>query len=226
MQLQRIRDKLGEYTPMVKATFPNWVWDVQAGFVRHWDPDAGDLAGMIDRSLQSGVSRRLWSRTSYQPKEVLLHFARMEPDQVRAMFRDLFRDDRPLAGRIDRFIYLSGELLDQYREEGRRPLLAGHDQDVGTVMLYLALRYPDQYGPYDHEAFTSALRAFQVKELPVQPDPERWVRVARTLRGIMDQDPAWSKAWQELDAGRFSNGSPWIVWDFIRYVAFGKDRLV
>jgi hypothetical protein len=221
MQLDRIRARIEAYRKALPRSPHRHVWDVQANFQREWNLEAGDLAAMFDRSLQSPVNRRLWSREHYQPKVVMGLFLAMEPEQVRLMFRDLFRDEKDLRGRIHRFIFLADELLAQYREEGRRPRLAGHDQDVEAACLYLAMRFPEQYAPYDHPAFLVALRDFRVRELPVQPDPERWSKVARTLNGLLRKDQDFMDVYHRFlgRPGDYPEASLLPAWDFVRFTA-------
>ena len=220
MQLQRIRERIAAYAKAITRSPDLHIWAVQADFQRHWDLDAADLAGMLDRSLNSEVNRRLWSRENYQPKAALLAFARMEPEQVRLMFRDLFREERELHGRIARFRFLADELLAQYREEGRRPLMPGHDIDEAFVTLWLAMKVPARYAPYDHGAFVAALRDFGVKDLPPVPDPERWAKVSRTLQGLLLQDPALVAAYADLrkDPSLYQEDTLLLAWDFVRFV--------
>lgn len=221
MQLQRIRDRIAAYARALPQSPDRHIWAVQADFQRHWDLDAADLAGMLDRSLNSDINRRLWSRENYQPKAALITFARMEPDQVRLMFRDLFREERELQGRIARFRFLADELVDQYREEGRRPPMPGHDMDEAFVTLWLAMKVPARYAPYDHAAFVAALRDFGAKDIPVVPDPERWVKVSRTLQGLLLQDPALTAAYAAFreDPSMYREDTLLLAWDFVRFVA-------
>lgn len=226
MQLQRIQAQIAAYREGLGQSALRYVWDVQADFQRHWDLGAADLEGMFDRSIQSQVNRRLWNREHFQPKAVMLHFIRLEPDQVRLMFRDLFQQEKDLSGRIGRFRFMADEMLDLYRSRGRRPLLAGHDQNEEAMSLYLALRYPGQCAPYDHGAFVAALRDFQVKDIPVQADVDRWFKVARTLQGFLIKDQALMEAYEAFlgDRQAYPEGTLLLAWDFVRFVAWGSPR--
>lgn len=226
MQLERIRERIAAYRGALPRAGTRFAWTVQAHFQGAWDLEAPDMKDMFGRSLWSGESRRLWSRSQFQPKAVMEHFLDMEPEQVRLMFRDLYREERDLAGRVDRFRFMADQLLDQYREEGRRPLLAGHDQDSEAIGLYLAMRYPDRYAPYDHGAFVAALRHFRVKDLPVQPDLVRWSKVARTLDGLLRKDQSLMEVYAAFLAGDACvEPTLLLAWDFVRFVGWeGSER--
>lgn len=221
MHLQRIRDHIEAYKKALPQSPNKHVWVIQATFQKHWDIEASDLGSMFDQSLNSPVNRRLWSRENYQPKAAMAQFIQMEPEQVRLMFRDLFRNELDVQNRINRFIYYADELLDQYRELKRKPILAGHDQNHEAVCLYLALRFPNLYAPYQHKSFIAALQDFSVRELPVIPDPERWFKVARTLHGLLTKDPQLMEIYAQFrtDSGMYQDETFLLSWDFVQFVA-------
>ncbi len=221
MHLQRIRDQIEAYKKALPLSPNKHVWSIQETFQKHWDIDAANLALMFDQSLNSPINRRLWSREHYQPKTALALFIQMEPEQVRLMFRDLFRPELDVQNRTNRFIYYADELLDQYRELRLKPLLAGHDQNHEAVCLYLAMRFPDRYAPYQHKSFVLALQDFKVRELPLIPDPERWFKVARTLHGLLIKDESLLAIYAQYrkDINMYSNETLLLSWDFVQFVA-------
>lgn len=221
MNLQAIQDTIAQYA-RVLASRPNFhVWTIQQTFQEHWDLQALDLTSMFDRSIQSDVNRRLWSRQGYQPKEIILQFLQMEPHLVHLMFTDLFRQDKDLQGRISRFQFHAEELIQSYRDLRRKPAYAGHDQDLEIITFYLAMRFPESCAPYDHHAFIHALTRFQVKEIPAVPDPERWMKVARILLTFLNKNEDILIAYQTIrkDPSMYQGETLLLPWDLIQWMA-------
>lgn len=221
MHLQRIKEQIEAYKKVLTQSPNKHIWIVQETFQKNWNLDAPDLSSMFNQSLDSPINRRLWSRENFQPKEALSLFIRMEPEQVRLMFRDLFRNEKDVQSRISRFMYYADELLDQYRELRLKPLLAGHDQNQEAVSLYLSMRFPDSCAPYHHESFVYALRDFSVREIPVIPDPARWFKVAKTLYGLLLKDSELQHIYADFrsDQEMYQGDTLLLAWDFIQFVA-------
>lgn len=221
MNLQRIRETIAAYGQEFPHRPNGHLWQIQKTFQDHWDLNAPDLVEMIDQSIQSQVNRRMWSREGYQPKQVLMAFTSMEPLLVHAMFTDLFHSGRDLQGRISRFQFHADELLHSYRERGYKPAYAGHDQDLPIITFYLAMRYPAQHGSYDHHAFVRTLETLQVTSLPQVPDPERWVKVARTLLNFMQKDEPLMQAYELVrqDPLAYQDETLLLVWDYMQWLA-------
>lgn len=220
MNLQIIQESIAGYTASLHNRPHAHLWSVQQQFQDNWDLQAIDLVEMFDRSLQSDVNRRMWSREGYQPKELMLAFLRLEPHLVHAMFLDLFRKDKDLEGRISRFQHHADELLQDYQARRLKPAYSGHDQDLEIITFYLAMRYPTDYAPYHHEAFVHALSHFKVRELPVVQDPERWMKVARTLLNLMKKNQNLMDRYAEwrLDPGKIQEDTLLLAWDFIQWL--------
>lgn len=221
MHLQRIKEHIEAYKKVLPKSPNKHIWIVQETFQKNWNLDAPDLSSMFNQSLDSPINRRLWSRENFQPKEAFSLFIRMEPEQVRLMFKDLFRNEKDVQSRISRFMYYADELLDQYRELRLKPLLAGHDQNQEAVSLYLSMRFPDSSAPYHHESFVYALRDFSVREIPVIPDPARWFKVAKTLYGLLLKDEELPHIYADFrsDQEMYQGETLLLAWDFIQFVA-------
>ncbi|MCF8238539.1 MAG: hypothetical protein K9I85_10315 [Saprospiraceae bacterium] len=220
MNLQIIQESITGYTAAFLNRPHAHLWAVQQQFQASWDLQAIDLADMFDRSLQSDVNRRMWSREGYQPKEIMLLFIRLEPHLVHTMFLDLFRKDKDLQGRISRFQHHADELLQHYQDKGLKPAYAGHDQDLQIISLYLALRYPADYAPYHHAAFVHAMSLFRVRELPIVPDPDRWMKVARTLLNLMKKNDDLMDRYAQFrrDPRFFQEDTLLLAWDFVQWL--------
>ena len=70
-------------------------------------------------------------------------FAKHAPEEVRAMYRDLFDEGKDVYERIAAFKKQSSDLLDTYGNEAKQ-----HYQNENSITTYLWLRYPDTYYIY------------------------------------------------------------------------------
>ncbi len=193
MQLKRIHHLFIEFKAYLgspKALDPLFLWESQQIFQKHWDSEAPDVGVMYDASIDSPVTRRLWSRENHAPKLMMLEFAAIEPEMVRLAFRDLFDESKHIEVRLDRFAFYCDELLRAYKTRNMRPTFNRHfhDDNYATISLYLAFRYPDRYAPYDHDAFAAMLRRLGSPDIPTGNDPARYFKVARTLFTLMKKD--------------------------------------
>ncbi len=166
-------------------------WEVIQCFQQYWDPQALDGAAMFNRCLQNSRTRRLWQEGTWQPKRAMLLFWQNDPQTTRLLFQDLFDERRDLEARLGRFLFGCDALLSDYKEAYPTSVENNHyHDDYRMVALYLACRYPEQYGFYSQKAFVGALRAFEARDLPQHHDLVRYFKVLRTLMTFLDKEPA------------------------------------
>lgn len=113
-------------------------WEAVKWFQDHWDIHAPDFADMLSRSL-AGTSNLLASKMNF-PLGAITDFAKSAPEEVRAMFSDLFDESRDVCARIEAFKAQAGVMLDKYASGGKQ-----HYQSENAISIYLWLRYPDKY---------------------------------------------------------------------------------
>ena len=90
MHLQTLREGISRFRKqLARPALPEVLarYEAQYHFQQAWDADAPDFAAMLARSLQARHSRRLWSRSGYEPRAVLLALARYAPELVRTFFQ-------------------------------------------------------------------------------------------------------------------------------------------
>lgn len=112
-------------------------------FQDNWDLDAQNLSDMIKHSLY-GVSHMMVSQARF-PEGMIEDFAEREPETVRAMFKNLFDENKDIVERIHSFKQKSADLLERVGNGAKN-----HFQDERTIALYLWLRYPDKYYVYQY----------------------------------------------------------------------------
>lgn len=116
-------------------------WEAVKHFQDNWDINAADFAEMLERSLEK-TDNLLRSINNY-PMGVIVEFAKVVPEDVRAMFMALYDESRGYWERISDFKSRSAELLDCNITQWRQ-----HYQTENAITTYLWLRYPDRYYIY------------------------------------------------------------------------------
>ena len=123
-------------------------WEAIKWFHDNWDINAADFAEMLGRSL--GKTYNLLASNNNYPKGMIVSFAKAAPEEVRAMFIDLFDENRDLIERIEAFKDKSIILLGKYGNGA-----AQHYQTENAITTYLWLRYPDKYYIYKYSEVRS-----------------------------------------------------------------------
>lgn len=116
-------------------------WEAVKYFQDNWDVNAKDFADMLSRSL-SKTYNLLASMNNF-PARMITGFAKTAPEEVRAMYIDLFDESKDLYERINSFKMKSSILLEKYGNGA-----AQHYQYENAISVYLWLRYPDKYYVY------------------------------------------------------------------------------
>lgn len=118
-------------------------WEAVRYFQNNWDVNASDFAAMLERSLAK-TSNLLASLNNY-PARMIVQFARIAPEEVRALFIALFDESDDYYSRIEAFKQGSTTLLEKYGNGAGQ-----HYQYENAITTYLWLRYPDRYYIYKY----------------------------------------------------------------------------
>lgn len=76
---------------------------------------------------------------------MIIEFAHAAPEEVRAMYMDLFDESKDVLERIESFKKQSNILLKKYKSTAKQ-----HYQHENAITTYLWLRYPDKYYVYKY----------------------------------------------------------------------------
>jgi 5-methylcytosine-specific restriction protein B len=191
MNLKKLQQLIHEYKIHLTtdARYEHlYKWESMRVWQEHWDLDRLDLAAMFDESLQNTQSRRLWVGSDYHPKSMMLEFIKLQREFVRSMFRDLLDENRGVDGRVDRFIFHCGELLEEFRTSYPVRRENSHYHGSRTVSLYLAFAFPERYTLYESQPFRQMMLRLDSPNVPTVDDLERFFRVMRTIQGFLDKD--------------------------------------
>ena len=116
-------------------------WEAVKQFQDSWDVNANDFAGMLNLALSK--TDKLLTGPKRFPAGMITGFASNAPEEVRAMYIDLFDEGKDLYERINRFKMKSSILLEKYGNGA-----AQHYQYENAISVYLWLRYPEKYYVY------------------------------------------------------------------------------
>lgn len=198
------------------------IWESQRIFQQNWDREALDWTKMYDASLQNTHTRRLWKREAYEPKQMMLKFIDLSTDFVRNMFDDLYKEEKSIQGRIDRFVFYCDQLLAEYKDKKPHSIENNHyhDDDYQMVSLYLAFKYPAQYTLYRKPYFIAFLKQMGVANLPMANDFERFVKVSRTVFKLMQKQEGLLEIHQNRlnPEKHYEETSLLVVFDFMEWV--------
>ena len=142
----RLKEVLVKYKEgFVSQQWPNekYKWEAVRCFQDNWDINAPDFADMLTRSLAKTYN--LLASMNNFPAKMIQGFAKVAPEEVRAMYIALFDDSKDVVGRILEFKNQSSILLEKYGNGAGQ-----HYQYENAVNTYLWLRYPDKYYIYKY----------------------------------------------------------------------------
>lgn len=137
----RLKEALVSYKrDFAQKLWPNekYKWQAVKCFQLNWDVNATDFAEMLKKSL-SATANLLASVNNF-PARMIQKFAEIVPEEVRAMFIELFDESKDVYERINSFKLKSSLLLERYGNGA-----AQHYQTENSISTYLWLRYPDKY---------------------------------------------------------------------------------
>lgn len=141
------KSKINEYLDKYKSDFSErwqgekYKWEAVKCFQDNWDIDASNFADMLERSLAKTAN--LLVSVNYFPAKMIEKYAALAPEEVKAMFRDLFDEDKDVVERIIDFKKQSDIIREKYDDPS-----INHYQGENAISIYLWLRYPEKYYIY------------------------------------------------------------------------------
>ena len=141
-----LKDALGRYKEYFTAQWDDesYKWEAVKWFKHRWNPDADNFAEMW-MSATEKCGNLLVSQHSF-PRRMIEEFAKVDPENTKAMFHYLYDESIALESRITNFIKASDTLKNKY---GKNPdgsvKWNNHFQNLNCISTYLWLMYPDKY---------------------------------------------------------------------------------
>lgn len=121
----------------------NYKWEAVKCFQDNWDIRAEDFANMLSVSLSKTYN--LLASMNRFPAQMIIGFAKIVPEEIRAMFIMLFDESKDITERIESFKLQSSIMLERYGNGAKQ-----HFQDENSISTYLWLRYPNKYYIYKY----------------------------------------------------------------------------
>lgn len=145
------KDKLNKILVEYKNVFAKEIWPKEhfkweaiKHFNDNWDINADNFATMLKKSLDKcGIL--LFSMHNFSAG-MIINFAKVAPDETKAMFIYLFDESIALSKRISQFQRNSIKLREKY-DDGT---WMEDFQNTNAISIYLWLRYPDKYYIYKY----------------------------------------------------------------------------
>lgn len=142
---------LKDYIEKYKNDFPLisnkeiYKWKAIKQFQDNFDLEASDFHGILDVSLRK--TGNLLDSQNYFPRGMLLENAEKSPEEVRALFRELYTEEEDISTRILNFQTQFKSL--SYNNFGKK----NDYQDHRSINVYLTLKYPERYYFYKYNVF-------------------------------------------------------------------------
>lgn len=142
----RLKEVLVPYKEaFVEKQWPDekYKWEAVKHFQDNWDVNAKDFADMLSRSLAKTFN--LLASVNNFPAKMITNFAKVAPEEVRAMYIALFDENQDFVSRVLEFKNKASILLEKYGNGANQ-----HFQYENAISTYLWLRYPDKYYIYKY----------------------------------------------------------------------------
>lgn len=189
MKVNNIKDyaeRFKTYLKSEKCDALVYKYENLKNFRAHWDIEDLDLAETFDKSFKSQLSNELWGGSVNSAKSQMLAFLKNDKAFARAMFKDLFNDQKDLAMRISRFNFHLDQLLDILHQKNDK--INAHYHTQKTISVYLCFNDPSQYCIVEHDAFSKMLRKLEAKSIPEEYELERALKLCKGLFTLLSKD--------------------------------------
>lgn len=155
-----IDDAIAKYTAAFDENIKKeaYKWEAVQWFQDHWDIDDLYMDSMID--FATDKTKNLLDTNNYYPRKMIRDLAKLNPDEVRQMFRDLYDESQDLETRVRTFKEKADKILADNKNSGWNR----HYQGTNAISTYLWLRYPDKYYIYKSTEYRNAIEKLGLDE--------------------------------------------------------------
>ena len=183
----RFQEMLEKYKKNFDANWKHekYKWEAVKHFQDHWDINAPDFAAMLKEALAKTYN--FLSSMNNFPGKMIQEFADKFPEEVRAMYIDLYDESQDTYDRIAAFRSKSDELLAKIRTGA-----AQHYQYESAITTYLWLRYPDKYTIYKYGEVKNVAEqlnsGYQIKKGAYAENLRNFFRLYDEINAAVKQD--------------------------------------
>lgn len=135
-------------------------WVAVKHFQDHWDINATNFPDMFTKATEK--TDNLLAAKNFYPKNMLIEFAKIEPETVRAMFMNLFNEAKELSDRVEKF----RDDAEALRMKHNSGAWNQHYQNLNAISTYLWLRYPDKYYIYKYSEYVEVAKTLESSFVP------------------------------------------------------------
>lgn len=159
-------------------------WRAVKHFHDHWDLEAPDFVQMLSESLSK--TDNLLGSGRFFPRRMIRNFSKAEPEEVRDLFKLLYNLEIDMETRVHEFRARCENLKNKlYTPKDN------HFQDARAIMVYLCLRYPQDYYLYKYRMFRDFSNLINYPYKPKMGDFEsvlRFQALCDAVKGELLQD--------------------------------------
>lgn len=199
-QKQELLDKYKVYLRETQNKDENYKWEAITHFQNKWDIDADNFEGMFGNAFKKNFNMFYQNSWGFITK-ALKHF----PEDVRAMFKELYDNTVELNVRIGTFQKKAKELLPLVKTATGKENL-NHAQDERTLSVYLSFRYPEKYFLYKSSFYSDYCEVIGEE---TRPAGEKYIHYLSLANDLLNNYVSKDK--ELLDMHKSIN--PDIKWD-------------
>ena len=141
MDKNKFAEVLSEYKNEFSTRWKDemYKWELIKQFQDNWNIDAENFHEMLDKALPN---TNLLNSANFFPRLMILAFAEIVPEEVRAMFKNLFDETKDLEQRLKDFKHSADKIKNENGD------WTSHYQQENVMSIYLWLKYPEKYFIY------------------------------------------------------------------------------
>ncbi|MDD6487677.1 MAG: AAA family ATPase [Spirochaetales bacterium] len=126
-------------------------WQAVKHFQENWDVDAEDFGKMFEVATEK--TSNLLSAANFFPREMIINFAKENPEKTRQMFMALLYDDnKNLSLRCEEFKKSAEEIQNVHNLSSEKKWKSNFQTD-NSISTYLWLCHPDEYYIYKYSEY-------------------------------------------------------------------------
>ena len=186
VKINAYKDVFKNHLEITQSYNELYKYECLQNFQDNWDLSALDLHTMYDKSLTSTISGRLWGGSTNSAKEMMLRFIEQDKEFVRSMFRDLYKEEKDLNMRINRFKFHLDQMLEQLSEKNQN--INSHYHTDEEVSVYLAFNHPDKYTLFKYGPFNIMMNRLGAKNVPQEFEVDRYYKLCKGLYTMLSKD--------------------------------------
>ncbi len=159
----KLKAALDEYKKIFVSQWWNkekYKWEAVKHFQEHWNINAPNFAEMFMKATEKTYN--LLNSMNFFPRGMIRAFAEADQEATRAMFINLYDENKDLAERVEKFRSDAETIREKYSDGTWRQ----HYQNTNSISTYLWLRYPDKYYIYKYSEYRDVARELESDFVP------------------------------------------------------------